>query len=476
MRRKLYILAVIALVVAVCVVLVMWRTSRGEKAQLADLRRAAALRGLEQERLGQTLADLQGQIRQLQSQKKAGEQQVRQLQNAVAALTAKRDEDRQVIADLWNLVAAGTRRPKETGAEGLQPVPATDSKKASMPRDESRDRKYGIDAIKQIVAASGGDLGAAVHQIVTPDGMAQTLQEHAGQPAYWAAAASLAPDQETALAFLQEAAQLYPDSPAILSALVSAQMAAGRIDESTLAYANELKRLDPTNALGDCYAAQCQFERGDVPGALQSLAQAGAKGRFSDDRIGMLTTRYEYLVNEGVSEAAALGLSAFTLPLEHLGMIRQLGDQSIEQARAFAAAGQTDEALKIAQDVASVGQTVSSSGRFLVHDRVGIVLQQEGLTEQRQIYAALGDTAKIQEIDSKLQVIGERAATIDTMAQSFGPVMANMTEEDLAAYVDGTILNGEFATLQSIPEIAQALQQAQTPAPQEAAQAIPPEK
>ena len=47
------------------------------------------------------------------------------------------------------------------------------------------------------------------------------------------------------------------------------------------------------------------------------------------------------------------------------------------------------------------------------------------------------------------------------MAQRGGSVMAQMTEEDLAAYVDGTILNGEFATLQGIPQIAQALQQAQ---------------
>jgi len=329
---------------------------------------------------------------------------------------------------------------------------------------------------RMVLTASGGNLDAALHQIVTPDGMARTLEEHAGQPKYWTAAASLAPDQETALAYLQEAAKLYPDSPAVLSALVSAQVAAGRIDESTLAYANEFKRLDPTNALGDCYAARCQFERGDVLGALQSLAQAGAKGRFSDDRIGMLMTRYDYLLKEGVSEAAALGLSAFTLPLEHLAMIRQLGNQSMEQARAFAAAGQMNEALKIAQDTASVGQTVSSSGRFLVHDRVGIALQQVGLTEQRQIYAALGDTAKTREIDAKLLVIQERSATIDAMAQSFGSVMAKMTEADLAAYVDGTILNGEFATLQSIPEIAQALQQAQASGPKEAAQTTSPKR
>ena len=131
------------------------------------------------------------------------------------------------------------------------------------------------------------------------------------------------------------------------------------------------------------------------------------------------------------------------------------------------------DALKVAQDIANVGRTVSSSGRFLVHDRVGIALQQAGLTEQRQIYEALGDAAQIQELDARLQAIQERSATIDTMIQGFGAVMANMTEEDLASYVDGTTLNGEFATLQNIPEIAQALQQAQASPQIEAGQTTP---
>jgi len=467
MRRMAYILVVVGLIVTACIVVVSLRPAGARKMQLA---------ALEQQRLERALAELQGQIHQLQSQKNSVEQQARQLEEAVATLAEKRKEDQQVIRDLWALAAAGTRAPKKTAGEAERTAPATEDKKAPTRRDEKKDRKHDIETIKQMLAASDGNLDAALHQIITPDRMARTLEEHAGQPIYWTAAASLAPDQEQALAYLQEAAKLYPDSPAVLSALVSAQVAAGRIDESTLAYANELKRLDPTNALGDCYAARCQFERGDILGALQSLAQAGAKGRFSDDRIGTLMTRYDYLLNEGVSEAAALGLSAFTLPLEHLGMIRQLGNQSMEQARTFAAAGQTDVALKIAQDVASVGQTVSSSGRFLVHDRVGIALQQAGLTEQRQIYAALGDTAKTQEIEAKLQVIQERSATIDTMAQGFGSVMARMTEADLAAYVDGTILNGEFATLQSIPEIAQALQQTQASPPKGTPQTTPPKK
>ena len=48
------------------------------------------------------------------------------------------------------------------------------------------------------------------------------------------------------------------------------------------------------------------------------------------------------------------------------------------------------------------------------------------------------------------------------MARIFGGVMAKMSEEDLARYVNQTILNGEFATLQGMPEIAEALVQAQT--------------
>jgi len=120
-----------------------------------------------------------------------------------------------------------------------------------------------------------------------------------------------------------------------------------------------------------------------------------------------------------------------------------------------------EAALKIAQDVSNVGRTVSSSGRFLVHDRVGIAMQQAALAEQRRIYEALGDLQQIQEIDAQLQAVQQRSTTIDTMIQGFGQVMANMTEQDIAGYVEGTILNGEFATLQSIPEIAAALEQTQ---------------
>lgn len=432
---------------------------------VSDRRRPSAAR--ERERLEQTIADLYQRVYQAESQRESVSRRVKALQNAMAALAEERDEDRQVIKDLWTMLLASASREKKGRPQDEQASLSVKDKEEVAARDGGNETQYDVEAVKRMLVAAGGNLDTAVHQIVTPEGIRRTLLEHSGDPVYWVAAASLAADPQAALQYLEEATRLYPDSAPLLSALLGAQIAAGVIDESTLAYVSDLQSADPTNALGDCYAAYCQFQSGDVAGALYSLAQAGAKARFADDRIGMLMARYDYLRQEGAADPVALGLSAFTLPLDHLGMVRQIEDQSIEQVRSLSAAGQFDEALKIARDISNVGKTVSSSGRFLIHDRVGIALQQAGLAEQRQIYEALGDVRQVQEIDAQLQAVQDRSGTIDTMVLNFGTVLANMTAEDLAGYVDSTILNGEFATLQNIPEVAEALQQAQG-TPQEA--------
>ncbi len=286
------------------------------------------------------------------------------------------------------------------------------------------------------------------------------MQEHNEDPAYWVAAASLAQDPEAALAYLEQAAELYPDSSMALTSLVEAHFAQDRIDESTMAHIEQMKKIDPTNALADCYAAYCQFNNGDIEGALQSLSQASIKDRFADDSIDLLMARNDYFLNEGSSDSVALGLSAFDLPLSHMGMLREIGEHSMAQAEVLYAAGQYEDALQIVTEVSKLGGTLSSSGRFVVSDRVGIAMQISAFQEQKQIYEALGDVVKVTEIDSQLQAIQERSDTIDIMVQAFGGVMQNMTDQDLSDYVNGTILNGEFSTLQNIPEIAAALEQA----------------
>ncbi len=183
-----------------------------------------------------------------------------------------------------------------------------------------------------------------------------------------------------------------------------------------------------------------------------------------------MMARYDYFLDGGASDSMAIGLSAFDLPLSHMGIMRSMGNSAMEQVSALSAAGQYDQALQIAQNVSNIGRSLSSSGRFLVYDRVGMAMQQSALEQQRLIHESFGDVTQIQKIDVQLQAIDERSSMIDVMAQTFGGVMQNMTEQDIADYVDAVVLNGEFSTLQDIPEIAEALTLANQEQPDQTAE------
>ncbi len=449
MNKWMY-LGLLLLGAAVCVCLIALKVrSAGDSSPAA----------IELERSERAVVDLKEQLRKAESQRNSASKKVEELQQAISALTEQRTSDRQVIQDLWNMVLHNTRA-KASPAPGGQKT-AGQTQEQAVPGDtEETAVEYDAEMVREIIS-SGGGLEAAIRQIVTSGVIASTLQSHYEQAAYWAAAATLAHDPEAALAYLEEAVGLYPKSEIVLSALVEAKIAAGTIDDSLLAHIEQMKEIDPANALADCYAAYSQFQTGDIEGALQSLSQAGAKDRFADDRMDLMMARYDYFLDGGASDSMAIGLSAFDLPLSHMGMMRDIERSSMEQARALSAAGQFDEALQIAQNVSNIGGSLSSSGRFIIYDRVGMAMQKSALEQQRQIYEDRGDTRQVEEIDVQLQAIDERSSMIDVMAQTFGSVMQNMTDQDVADYVDQTVLNGEFSTLQDIPEIAEALAQAQ---------------
>jgi len=404
-----------------------------------------------------TIADLVGQNKKASSERDLANQKVSRLEAEVSSLLEQRKADQRVIEDLRETMQQN--KPAEVKQDAEEQVVVEQKPQQNIEQAEEQVVKYDAESVMKMLSA-GGSLKDAIEQIISTEGVDSTLQQHSGNPAHWVAAASLAKDPESALEYLEQAAELYPDSSMALTSLVGAYITAERIDESTMAYIDQMKKLDPTNALADCYSAYCQFNNGDIEGALQSLSEASRKDRFADDSIDLLMARNDYFLSEGCSGSVALGLSAFDLPLSHMGMLREIGEYSMVQADTLYGTGQYEDALQVVTDVSKLGGTLSSSGRFIVSDRVGMVLQISALERTKQIYEALGDITKTAEVDSQLQAVGDRSATIDIMVQVFGGVMANMNDQDLADYVNGTILNGEFSTLQNIPEIAAALEQA----------------
>ena len=452
MKQWAYII-LISLITVICVCFIALNMSSVSKVTSAKIK-------LEQYK--KEIADLEGQIKKAGSERDLSNQKVSRLEADVSSLLELRKADQRVIENLREMMQQN--KPAEVKQDAKKQAVIeqssgllTEKQQESVEDDKEEIVKYDADMVREMMS-SGGSLEDAIGRIITSEGIDSTLQEHNENPAYWVAAASLAQDPDAALAYLEEAAELYPDSSMALTSLVEAHITQDRIDESTMAYIDQMKKIDPTNALADCYAAYCQFNNGDIEGALQSLSQASIKDRFADDSIDLLMARNDYFLSEGSSNSVALGLSAFDLPLSHMGMLKEIGKYSMAQAEVLYAAGQYENALQIVTEVSKLGGTLSSSGRFVISDRVGMAMQISAFEEQKQIYEALGNVAKVTEIDSQLQAVQERSDTIDIMVQAFGGVMQNMNDQDLADYVNGTILNGEFSTLQNIPEIAAALE------------------
>ena len=446
MKQWAYII-LISLITVICVCFITLN--------IRSVRRVSSAT-IELEQYKKTIAVLEGQIKKASSERDLANQQVSRLKAEVSSLLEQRKADQRVIENLREMMQQN--KPAEVKQDAKEQKPIEQKQQQSV-EDVKEIAKYNVDMVREIISSAGG-LKEAIRRIVTSEGIDSTLQQHNENPAYWVAAASLAQDPNSALAYLEQAAGLYPNSSMALTSLVEAHITQKRIDESTMAYIDQMKKIDPTNALADCYAAYCQFKNGDIEDAFQSLSQASIKDRFADDSIDLLMSRNDYFLNEGCSDSVALGLSAFDLPLSHMGMLREIGEYSMAQADTLYAAGQYEGALQIVTEVSKLGGTLSSSGRFIVSDRVGMALQISAFEEQKKLYEAMGNVAKVQEVDSQLKAVQERADAIDIMVQTFGGVMQNMNDQDLADYVNGTILNGEFSTLQNIPEIAAALEQA----------------
>ena len=429
---------------------------------------------IELEQYKKKLTDLEGQIKKASSERDLANQKVSRLEAEVSSLLEHRKADLRTIENLQESL-----RQKNAEAVREPSVPKQDAtEKAvveqiqteqSIQEEEEKAVKYDAELLMEMLS-SGGNLQDAIRRIITSEGIDSTLQQHGEDPAHWVAAATLARDPEAALVYNEQAAALYPDSSMALSSLIRAQIAQDKIDETTITYIDQMKKIDPTNALADCYAAYVHFNNGDIEEALQSLSQASVKDRFADENIDLLMARNDYFLNEGCSDSVALGLSAFDLPLSHMGMLRELSEYAMVQADTLYGTARYEDALKIVTEVSKLGGTLSSSGRFIVSDRVGMALQISALERAKQLYEVLGEIAKSVEVDSQLKAVQERSETIDIMVQAFGSVLQNMTEQEIADYVNGTILNGEFSTLQNIPEIAEALELARLQREQESSE------
>jgi tetratricopeptide (TPR) repeat protein len=388
------------------------------------------------------IATLKEQIRVLDQQGIAENIRAKQLEASMSEMAAQHKVERNLIEELWRMLM---KRSSSASANILTQTTAP---------------KYDGEVIKKMASECGGDLSAVLKKVVTEEGLRATLDKHSSEPDYWVACASLLGDKTAALKQLEQAAILYPDSPTVLMALVKTRLAEKMYDASTLAYIDQLKRADRDNAWADYFEAAVLFRTGHAQDALRTLMAARNKSRCSDDTIETLVARHDYLLQAGCSYPTALGLSAFTYDFPQLVLLTQMRENVQEQMQSLTSSGRYEEALQLAETLTRMGSLVSASGPFVVYDRVGTSLFQSGVCAQKAVYEAMGNTSLAGETEQKLQALKDRISIMDTMVAAFGKALPEMSVEDLAAYIEDAMADGEFAALQTLPSVAHDMEQA----------------
>jgi tetratricopeptide (TPR) repeat protein len=257
-------------------------------------------------------------------------------------------------------------------------------------------------------------------------------------------------DPAQALQYLESAAAQFPQSAIVQAALIEAKKDLPQADAATRTAIDNLRKADPTSSLADHYDAYFRFKEGKVKEGIEALAAASEKDRFADQRLELMMSRYDLLLENGCSDGGALALSAFSLPFSHLPMLRETGQQVLQQAQAAHSAGQTELAIQTADYLARIGRNLSASGRFVIYDRVGMELQTAALEAKRRFHSAAGNSYQVGELDFQIGAIQARSAKVNDMAGAFGGILANMTDEGIVRYIESTLMHGEFSTLQSL--------------------------
>lgn len=238
-------------------------------------------------------------------------------------------------------------------------------------------------------------------------------------------------------AWLEEAAQRYPDNPRVALAKLAAIK---ELDAGAAEWVRRLKQADPGNAIGWCYDALIAFKEGSPAAARAALAEAAQRGRFdvhASESAAELAKAYR---GAGMDGFAADVLGLFGVPLPQAQLAMKVQREAISQL-----GGNLDDAL--VQDMLKLATAVRGEGEegFLITKLVGSAMERKLLAELSTLDLVPGTRTFVLERMSELD--SERSVVRD-LAQKTAPLMQGLNESELRQYFKRSAVEGELKAMQ----------------------------
>jgi RNA polymerase sigma factor (sigma-70 family) len=245
-------------------------------------------------------------------------------------------------------------------------------------------------------------------------------------------------------ALLKEAMEKYPNDPQVA---FEAALDKNLSPEEQRQWLNTFEKSSPDNALANYLSALNYFNSGQIDQGVQELTAASGKQSLQNYTLDRWKDDEEAYLSAGYSVAEAKFLATSDLPLPQLAPLRQLGQDLVGLANAYAKTGDQASAEATLQMAVNLGQRYvpAAAGQAMICQLVGLAIERMAFSamDPNSPYGDNGQT-----VQDQLNLLAQQRTALKELGQQAGSLLETMPDQEWINYIDRWIIFGDSPAAQ----------------------------
>jgi hypothetical protein len=241
--------------------------------------------------------------------------------------------------------------------------------------------------------------------------------------------------------FLKRAAERFPKDPMVQTRVLLNDL----YPEDRAKWIEALKASSPDNSMGGLLAARELVKKGDFNAAREELRPLEGKTFNDFYRESMQGLEEAYLsAGRSVAEAKTLGASEVELPA--YAQFKWMGNQFVDKAKEFAAAGDQDKQLDYLAENWEIAMQFRRAGAkgTLLSDLVGLAMQNNSLRNwPAGVEAPTGEPEKWGKTEDIIAANTAYRKNMRDITDIFNKWFPSAPDQEIITYMDRTKTLGE---------------------------------
>lgn len=243
--------------------------------------------------------------------------------------------------------------------------------------------------------------------------------------------------------YLRQAAEKFPNDPTVIMKALGHNL----FPDDRRAWIDQLKKVDPDNAIPSYMSAREHFDKKEYQAAFQDIVDGANKPAFTDYYNEQVLSLEDIYLNAGHTPAEAKALAMAATEIPHLREMRDTAHDMADLIHQYQQSGDSASAQTLIQHGLALATRLQSvrDGGMVLGDLLGVVMERNFVREldPTQTYPFLSAP-----IPDRLQELDRHEQSIRDNSEIFSAWIRKAPETDIISYFDRVKLYGEGAAIE----------------------------